>query len=122
MFNSANVDVTPAGLTYRWIPNGKPAYNATKPGSAASDTTTIKPGEQATCEFTMKLEPTGSYRIVVTANAVYPDDWDPSNNKTSGTVRVITGIPVFPPPGEGFGSNTNANDFAFYGAYTTNPS
>jgi hypothetical protein len=121
VFNSANVDVTPARLTYRWIPNGSPAYDATRPGSAASEPTTIKPGEQAICEFSMKLSPTGSYRIEVTANAVYPDDYDPSNNTAIGTVRIITGTPVFPPPGEGFGANTNANDFAFYGAVTSNP-
>jgi len=116
VFNS-NVDVTPAGLRYRWIPNGRPAYDATKSGSAASDTTTIKPGEQATCEFSMKLSPVGSYRIEVTANAVYPDDYDPSNNKTSGTVTIIAGSPVFPPPGGDFGSNTNADDYAFYGSF-----
>src|SRR5258708_17231473 len=118
VFNSASVDVTPSGLTYRWIPNGRPAYNATKPGSAASDTTRIKPGEQAICELSMKLAPTGSYRIEVTANAVYPDDYDPSNNRTSGTVTVITGSPVLPPAG-GFGGD--ANDYAFFGAFTTNP-
>jgi plastocyanin len=117
VFNSANTDVTPAGRTYRWIPNGRPAYDATKPGSVASDTTTIKPGEQAICQFKMKLGPTGSYRVVVTANAVYPDDYDPSNNKASGTVTIITGTPVLPPPGGGFGAHANADDFAFYGGF-----
>src|ERR1043166_1049843 len=121
VFNSANLDVTPAGLTYRWIPNARPAYDATKPGSAASDTTTIKPGEQAICEFRMKLAPTGSYRITVTANAVYPDDYDPSNNTATGTVTVITGTPVLPPPNGGFGANAVASDYEFYGAYSTNP-
>jgi hypothetical protein len=116
VFNSANLDVTPSGLTYRWIPNARPAYNATKPGSAASDTTTIKPGEMAICEFRMKLSPVGNYTVKVTANALYPDDYDPSNNTATGTISVIDGGVVLPPSG-GFGVNATANDIGFYRVY-----
>ena len=116
VFNSANLDVTPSGLTYRWIPNARPAYNATKPASAASDTTTIKPGEMAICEFRMKLSPVGNYTVKVTANALYPDDYDPSNNTATGTISVIDGGVVLPPSG-GFGVNATANDIGFYRVY-----
>jgi hypothetical protein len=118
VFNSNGSEVTLAGRTYRWVPNGRAAYDATKARSVASDTTTIKPGEQAICQFTMTLGPTGSYRIVVTANAVYPDDYDPTNNNATGTVTVIADTPIFPPPG-GFSVYANALDYALYGDTAT---
>jgi hypothetical protein len=116
VFNGTT-DVTPAGLTYRWIPNGRAAYAATKAGSAKSDTTSILPGDNATCEFTMALPDLGSYRIEVTAASDYPGDYDPSNNKVSGTVTIVAGAPSTVPPNGGgsAGVNATANEWLFYG-------
>jgi hypothetical protein len=114
VFNGTT-DVTPAGLTYRWIPDGRLPYNATKIGSAVSDTTTILPGDNAVCEFTMTLPAVGSFRIEVTAASVYPGDYDLTNNKISGTVTVIAGQPtIIPPDNGGVGVNATANDIEYF--------
>jgi hypothetical protein len=107
------LDVTPA-IAYHWIPNSAPEFDANKAGSAASDTVTILPNNTAVCRFTMTLPTVGTYQIVAKANAIYPADFDPSNNQVSGSVTAITGTVIDPQPG-GFGSNASADDYYFTG-------
>jgi hypothetical protein len=107
------VEVAPA-LTFLWLPNGPPPFDATITGSNVSGTMTIPPNNTAACRFTMALPNEGVYRIQVRANPTYPSDFDPANNEVSGVVTAITGSPIDPSPG-GFGANATADDYYFTG-------
>jgi hypothetical protein len=112
---AGTLEINPA-ITYSWLPNGRPEFNATKAGSAVSDTVTIFPNNTADCRFTMSLPTTGTYHIKVKAVPVYPSDFDLTNNETSSDVSIVDGDPIDPPAGGGgFGTNATADDFYFTG-------
>lgn len=112
VFNGTT-DVTPSGITYQWVPDGRLPYDATKLGGLVSDTVSILPGDNAACQFTMALPTSGTYKIQVTGISLYPADFDASNNTVTGTVTITDGTPVNPPSGVGL--RAIANDYSFYG-------